>query len=885
MKKIISFVLAIAMILGCVSMAFATVEPFTDAMNNGEVTILRDLGVLQGDGYGHVSLETNITRAEVCAILMRILGYEATSQGFKNIESGFTDVKVGTWYNGYITLAYNLGLVNGIGNKKFNPEGYVTYEEAVAFIVKALGYKQENLSLSWPYNFIVFAQTGLNFVDGSIMLGTVLTREQMFGLLYNAMDLNTVIYGWNSYSASGKTFAELASGKEGTVATIGAGEYTTGRAVVTKSMANNAANSTYGSVTVSKYVGKFCNLLYKNGQIMVVLGIADGSEDSESFSYNKLTGEIKYGTKSCGKTIALADDNAWQNFYINGDVAGKTSTEAINNIINAIKTAQNDSSKAIDSTVVNVIYAADGSIEAFAAINIWQRTASGIVNAEAQKYYKNGSLASLSAVVDGTDLKFKSKDSKLTGLTVEGEVSDVKKVAEGDVLTFYANVSNEITKIYVTREVVYATYEGFYKKALKTYYAFDGLAYQLSTNDIGQETRSLNENQAFAIENSSTYVGSQYALYLNRDGQIEAYKNLYDGEVPVTYISGYAVITKLNSTATTGKVGIVPVLEDMQNDIELYDLGTGELLVFEDITYEGHLFKNVLGQVYNHGYLTSTYLMGWVLSKDYLGAGSVEATVGKVQYVVKYTIEDGNLSIEPSDYEYKTGITIKKNGIYEGSKAYPYSSNLTVVCFVNGERTLVKDLGWLLTLSSFDGYFHVTEYGFVDQIIVSTDEEVDDTIATVPVAAIEAIDKRDVNYVVLNAGSNSDYSGYYYLDGSNPNVGDIFVNIPVNSEGVAQILKATNLKYLEAAASYSYGTQLSFASSNGYTNIKKNNVYNVTCNQYPEVWISDGENGYDCYSISVETAFGQVKGSTGKMVLYDLDEDSIVDFVVVYPGQ
>jgi len=890
MKKVLSFVLALAMVMGCVSMAFATAQPFPDAKDNIKVTVLKDLGVLEGDENGKVNLDKTITRAEMCAVLMRILGYEQIAAGFVNTDSGFTDVEKGSWYNGYVTVAYQLGYVSGLGDKKFDPTGNVTYEQGVAFIVKALGYKETSLSLQWPYNHIFFAQRDLKIIDGSISVGTVLTRAQMFDILFNAMDLKTVTYSGDTYTANGKTFAEMSSGVDGTKATVGEGSYTTGRAVVTKEMANNAANATYGSVTVSQYVGKYCELLFKDGKIMQVIGVVNGDSATGKFSYNEKTGEIKYNGKSAGKTISLADENAWKNFYINGEVAGKTSQEAIDNVMECIKFNE-EGTFTIDTAEASVIYAKDGSIASFAAIDIWSIYGILIVEADDEAAFKNGSYASVSAIYEGCEFKFHStgsgKTQAIDGLSVEGKVSKLSDIKTGDIVYIYATVEKYITKLYVSRNVVTATYEGFYKKGTNTYYSFDGRAYKFSELNIVSDNncRSLNENGAYAIENSTTYVGSSYALYLNKNGEIEAYRNLYEGKaVAPQATTGYAVITKLTSTSESAMVGVIPVKTGMKNDIELFDITSGKTLTFASVSFDGVLTRKLIGQVGEHAYLFSTLLTGWEISYDTLQRTTYNAKASDINNVVIYTLaDDGSLEkLEyASEYEYKSDVEVKAAGLTDG-KFYPYSTDMTIISYTADETAEVKDLQWLLSLESFDGYYTVGKYGFVDFVLVVSSADAEPEYDVIKVAAVEAVAFTQERYVTLFTGSNKDFNGTYYLDKSNPSVGEIYINVKV-VDSEAQLAGATNLKAVTAKLSLVSGDAVTFPTANKYTNVFKSGILQATAND-PEIWVYDGANcEYSVFSGTVEAAFKKIADDTGVMNMYDLDKDGFVDFIVVYP--
>ena len=49
----------------------------------------------------------------------------------------FSDVPSSKWYAGYIGTANSSGIVNGVGNGKFNPEGTITRQEAAAMVARA----------------------------------------------------------------------------------------------------------------------------------------------------------------------------------------------------------------------------------------------------------------------------------------------------------------------------------------------------------------------------------------------------------------------------------------------------------------------------------------------------------------------------------------------------------------------------------------------------------------------------------------------------------------------------------------------------------------------------------------------------------------------------
>lgn len=139
LKKVLALVVVLTMVLTTV--AFAS-YPDVDAKADyaGAVELLSALKVLQGDDTGNFNPDNTITRAEYAAVVCRALGLENSANSAKGATQ-FNDVAADHWASGYINLASQQGIVNGKGNGVFDPEGNVTYAEAVKMLVVALGYE------------------------------------------------------------------------------------------------------------------------------------------------------------------------------------------------------------------------------------------------------------------------------------------------------------------------------------------------------------------------------------------------------------------------------------------------------------------------------------------------------------------------------------------------------------------------------------------------------------------------------------------------------------------------------------------------------------------------------------------------------------------------
>lgn len=74
-----------------------------------------------------------ITRSEAAAMLVRALGYGSIAGLIQEMSLPFRDVKAN---NGYIVMAYGMGLMDGTSVTAFSPEGHVTREQAAAIMMR-----------------------------------------------------------------------------------------------------------------------------------------------------------------------------------------------------------------------------------------------------------------------------------------------------------------------------------------------------------------------------------------------------------------------------------------------------------------------------------------------------------------------------------------------------------------------------------------------------------------------------------------------------------------------------------------------------------------------------------------------------------------------------
>lgn len=119
---------------------------FEDVKNNdwyfSDLAQAYENNFINGTGAKTFSPNGKTTRAMFVTILSRMIDVNDTA----NYEVNFTDVDLDTWYSGAVGWAEATGIVNGVGNGKFEPENNVTREQACVMVVnfaKSLGISLE----------------------------------------------------------------------------------------------------------------------------------------------------------------------------------------------------------------------------------------------------------------------------------------------------------------------------------------------------------------------------------------------------------------------------------------------------------------------------------------------------------------------------------------------------------------------------------------------------------------------------------------------------------------------------------------------------------------------------------------------------------------------
>lgn len=151
-------------------------------------------------GYpdGTVRPNGSITRAEVSAILFRLLSDKTRDEYFTTVSS-FTDVKAGAWYNNSIATLEKAGvIVDTAKGGAFRPNEAITRAELAAMLAQfsdakpVKGVKFSDVSAEhWAYEAIaIAAKMGWieGYPDGTFRPDATITRAEMMTLVNRALE-------------------------------------------------------------------------------------------------------------------------------------------------------------------------------------------------------------------------------------------------------------------------------------------------------------------------------------------------------------------------------------------------------------------------------------------------------------------------------------------------------------------------------------------------------------------------------------------------------------------------------------------------------------------------------------------------------------------------
>ena len=509
-KKLISSVAAASVAASMfASVSFASIP--SDIIGTdieAEATILGALEIMVGDaGTGTFRPDDAIKRSEVTKVGVALMGLSDVAESSKDTTI-YPDVAKDHWAKGFINVASAQKLVIGDDTGDFRPDDQIKYSEAVAIIVRALGYEPKANSLGgYPSGYMTTASSiGLTKgVPGKA--NELIERGDVAKLAYNALTINLMEqtgFGSNvDYQVTDKTLltdkldTELVVGKVEAIGSsalndsdavekdeikIGGKVFKTGSADI-----RNILGFTVDAYVTAKNGGRAQTLLAavpSDGENSVLNVNADSIykiEDSTLHYYE----DSEKGSKTLKATI---DSDAF--YMYNGKAASKDKFTAIAS--GSIVLLDSDSDKKYDVVFVN----------------------------ETQNYVVDTVYPSTNKITDkygnGT-LELDTEDETKTVILEKGnEKITVKDLFEWDVLT--VTKSEDSTLIYAT--AVQKSISGKVTETDGKYVYIGGEKYKTASNykdpiNLGDEgTFYLDYEGKIAAVNAKSAKSSNYAYLI-----------------------------------------------------------------------------------------------------------------------------------------------------------------------------------------------------------------------------------------------------------------------------------------------------------------------------------------------------------------------------------
>ena len=198
LKKSLALVLALVMLLGLGvvgASADNALDNYTDADEIGDayleaVGVLTGLGIVDGMTETTIVPQATYTRAQAAKIITTmVLGVNGAKSCVASYAP-FDDVAANHWAAGYIAFCKEQGIIDGVTDTTFDPEGTLTGYQWAKMLLAAVGFNANNEleGSSWSLNTArIGREVGLFDGDLAGADHTPLRREQAMLYAFNTL--------------------------------------------------------------------------------------------------------------------------------------------------------------------------------------------------------------------------------------------------------------------------------------------------------------------------------------------------------------------------------------------------------------------------------------------------------------------------------------------------------------------------------------------------------------------------------------------------------------------------------------------------------------------------------------------------------------------------
>ncbi|MBR4232565.1 MAG: S-layer homology domain-containing protein [Oscillospiraceae bacterium] len=203
LKKALCIVLALVMAVGLLTVAAGakSLSDYSDAKKVAEqykvaVDVNTQLGVLKGRTDTAYDPQGTLNRAELATIIYRIVTGDVEDAYVKNYADAqrFADVAPEQWFAGYVNYCADNGYLKGVGEGKYDPAGTLTGYQAMAALLRAIGYDKlhEYEGADW---YVAVTKDAKKINEGIVAdWAKPISREIAAQLAFNTLNAKPVMY-------------------------------------------------------------------------------------------------------------------------------------------------------------------------------------------------------------------------------------------------------------------------------------------------------------------------------------------------------------------------------------------------------------------------------------------------------------------------------------------------------------------------------------------------------------------------------------------------------------------------------------------------------------------------------------------------------------------